>query len=113
MQKILKVIITIALFIISLLVQLFIFNNMNLLGVKPNILLISIIVVGLYTNMYASTIYAFILGIIVDLIFGSSGMFTISYTIIGMIIGFVGDDYMKENYLSIIILTALSVVILK
>ena len=40
MQKILKVIITIALFIISLLVQLFIFNNMNLLGVKPNILLI-------------------------------------------------------------------------
>ena len=111
MQKILKVIITIALFIISLLVQLFIFNNINLLGVKPNILLISIIVVGLYTNMYASTIYAFILGIIVDLIFGSSGMFTISYTIIGMIIGFVGDDYMKENYLSIIILTALSVVI--
>lgn len=109
MQKILKVIVTIILFIISLSIQLFIFNNMSLFGVKPNILLISIIVVSLYTNIYSSTIYSFILGFIVDLLFGGSGMFTISYTAIGMILGFVGENYMKENYLSIVILTAISV----
>lgn len=109
MQKILKVIVTIILFIISLSIQLFIFNNMSLFGVKPNILLISIIVVSLYTNIYSSTIYSFILGFIVDLLFGGLGMFTISYTAIGMILGFVGENYMKENYLSIVILTAISV----
>ena len=41
--------------------------------------------------------------------FGGSGMFTISYTAIGMLLGFINEDYMKENYFSIIILTTLSV----
>ena len=111
MEKILKVIVTIFLFIISLAIQLFLFDNMSLFGVKPNILLISIIVVSLYTNIYASTIYSFGLGFIVDLIFGGSGMFTISYTIIGMLLGLISEDYMKENYLSTIVLTALSVIV--
>ncbi len=80
MKNILKSICIILLFLISLIVQLFIFNNMELLGVKPNMLLISIIVVSLFTNIYSTTIYSFILGFIVDIIFGSTGMFTISYT---------------------------------
>ncbi|MGN1013708.1 MAG: rod shape-determining protein MreD [Clostridia bacterium] len=111
MEKILKVIVTIFLFVISLAIQLFLFDNMSLFGVKPNMLLISIIVVSLYTNIYASTIYSFSLGFIVDLIFGGSGMFTISYTIIGMLLGLISEDYMKENYLSTIVLTALSVIV--
>ena len=111
MEKILKVIVTIFLFIISLAIQLFLFDNMSLFGVKPNMLLISIIVVSLYTNIYASTIYSFGLGFIVDLIFGGSGMFTISYTIIGMLLGLISEDYMKENYLSTIVLTELSVIV--
>ena len=109
MKNILKSICIILLFLISLIVQLFIFNNMELLGVKPNMLLISIIVVSLFTNIYSTTIYSFILGFIVDIIFGSTGMFTISYTAIGMLLGFIGENYMKENYLSIVLLTILSV----
>ena len=111
MEKILKVIVTIFLFIISLAIQLFLFDNMSLFGVKPNMLLISIIVVSLYTTIYASTIHSFGLGFIVDFIFGGSGMFTISYTIIGMLLGLISEDYMKENYLSTIVLTALSVIV--
>ena len=109
MKNILKSICIILLFIVSLIVQLFVFNNMELLGVKPNMLLISIIVVSLFTNIYSTTIYSFILGFIVDIIFGSTGMFTISYTAIGMLLGFIGENYMKENYLSIVLLTILSV----
>ena len=109
MQRVLKIIVTILLFIISLSIQLFIFNNMSLFGVKPNMLLISIIVVSLYTSIYSCTIYSFFLGLIIDLMFGGSGMFTISYTAIGMLLGFINEDYMKENYFSIIILTTLSV----
>ncbi len=109
MEKVLKVVFTIVLFVISLAIQLFLFNNMNLFGVKPNLLLISVIVVSLNTSIYSSTIYSFVIGIIMDLLFGSNGVFTISYVSVGMLIGFVSEDYMKENYLSIIILTALSV----
>ena len=111
MKRVLKAFCAIILFIISLTIQLFIFNNMSLFGVKPNMLLISIIVVSLYTNLYSTTIYSFILGFIVDLIFGSTGMFTISYTAIGMLLGFINNNYIKENYFSIIILTILSVML--
>ena len=93
----------------SLFIQLFIFNNMELFGVKPNLILICVIVVGLYTNIYSSTIFSFLVGIIVDLLFGSGGMFIISYTAIGMLLGYISGDYMKENYLSIILITAISV----
>ena len=109
MKNILKTFYILILFIFSLVIQLFVFNNINLFGVKPNILFISCIVMGLYTNIYLSTIYSFTLGVVVDLLFGSLGMFTISYTAVGMLIGFVGQNYIKENYVSILILTAISV----
>lgn len=109
MEKAVSVIFTIILFFLSIFLQLFFFNNLNLFGVKPNFLLISTIVVSLYTNIYAGTIYSFILGVVADLIFGSNGMFTISYVIIGMLLGFFNENYMKENYLSIIIITIISV----
>ena len=43
------------------------------------------------------------------MLFGSGGMFIISYTAIGMLLGYISGDYMKENYLSIILITAISV----
>ena len=86
MKNFLKGLCIIILFIIALFIQLFIFNNMELFGVKPNLILICVIVVGLYTNIYSSTIFSFLVGIIVDLLFGSGGMFIISYTAIGMLL---------------------------
>lgn len=109
MQKVLKVIVTILLFIISLLIQLFIFNNMSLFGVKPNMLLISIIVVSLYNNIYFGTVYSFLLGFTVDLLYGGTGVYTLSYTVIGMLLGLIGENYMRENYVSTVILTIFSV----
>ena len=111
MKRVLKAICTMLLFVFSLLVQLFLFNNMSLFGVKPNMLLISVIVVSLYTSIYSTTIYSFIVGAIADLIFGGMGMFTVSYTAIGMLLGYVNGNYMKENYVSIILLTIISVVL--
>lgn len=111
MKRVLKAICTMLLFVFSLLVQLFLFNNMSLFGVKPNMLLISVIVVSLYTSIYSTTIYSFIVGVIADLIFGGMGMFTVSYTAIGMLLGYVNGNYMKENYVSIILLTIISVVL--
>lgn len=109
MKKTFNVIFTIVIFFLSFLLQLFLFNKFSLFGVKPNFLLISVIVVSLYTNIYAGTIYSFLLGVVADIIFGSNGMFTISYVITSMLLGFFNENYMKENYLSIIVITVISV----
>ncbi len=109
MEKVIKSIFVVILFVITLILQLFLFDNFSLFGVKPNMIIISVILVALNSSIYFSTTYSFVLGIIVDLLFGTSGMFTISYTVLGMILGFVNDDYMKGNYFTLIILTAISV----
>lgn len=109
MEKVLKFGTIFLVFVLSIILQLFVFNNVSLFGVKPNMILISVIVVSAITNIYSSTIYSFILGVFMDLLFGGTGMFTISYTVIGMLLGFVGEDYMKGNYISLIILSVISV----
>jgi len=112
MEKMLRALSGIILFSVSLVVQLFWFDNINLFGVKPNIILISVVVISLYNGIYAGTIYSFISGVIMDLIFGSStGMFTISYTAIGMTLGYMSNKYIRDNYISVILLTSLSVAI--
>ena len=111
MERAKKIIISVILLIISLFMQLFVIDNMSLLGVKPNLFLISIIVISLNTDIYISTVYSFIIEVILDLLFGAGGLFTISYVVIAMILGVVKEDYMSENLFSISILTSLSVTI--
>ena len=110
MEKVLKIIFSTVIVVLSFVLQLLVIDNMNLFGVRPNLFLISIIVVCLNTDIYISTFFSFIIGVIVDMLFGAGGLFTISYTIIGMLLGFVNEDYMKENLLSISILTGISTI---
>lgn len=109
MKNIVKTILAIILFIASVIIQIFIFNDFNLFGVKPNMILISIIVVSMFTNIYACSFFAFLIGFVSDLLFGTNGLYTISYSIIGMMLGYVSDNYMKGNVLSAVILTVGSV----
>ena len=109
MKNIIKTILAIILFIASVIIQIFIFNDFNLFGVKPNMILISIIVVSMFTNIYACSFFLFLIGFVSDLLFGTNGLYTISYSIIGMMLGYVSDNYMKGNVLSAVILTVGSV----
>lgn len=86
--------------------QLFVVDTKTLFGVKPNLILITVIVVSLWYGVYTGTIFAFIIGVITDFVFGSTtGMFTIAYTITGAITGIINTNYRKENKLSLIYVT--------
>lgn len=113
MKNVIKTIITILLFVISLLLQLFVFDDITIFGFKPNMLLISVIIVGMYTNIYSTAIYSLLLGFVTDLLFGVSGFYTIVYSILGVTIGYVSDSYMKDNIFSAIILTAGGITVLE
>ena len=111
MKNIVKTIMVILIFIISVLLQVFVINKTSLFDVKPNMLLVSIILVSMFTNIYSCSIYSFILGFVADLVFGTSGIYTLSYSIIGALLGFVSDHYMKGNILSEILMTIGSVTV--
>lgn len=112
MKNTLKTIYIFCIIVAIYLLQLFIINNHTLFGTKPNLILISVIVVSLWFGLYKGSIFSFLIGLLTDILFGNSfGIFTISYTVTGMVIGYLNYNYRKENKLSLVYVTLISVVI--
>ncbi|MDD3304260.1 MAG: rod shape-determining protein MreD [Clostridia bacterium] len=108
-KKLLTFVYILILITIIFIFQMFIINNRTLFGVKPNLILISTIIVSLWYGLYAGTFYSFVIGLITDLLFGNTfGLFTVSYTMIGAVIGYLNTTYRKENKVSLIYLTILA-----
>lgn len=111
-KKILTVLYIVLFILLIYVFQVFIIDNRDLFGVKPNLILISVIVVSLWYGLYTGTAFAFVIGICTDLIFGNTmGLFTISYTLTGAFTGLINDNYRKENKMSLVYVTLISTAI--
>lgn len=110
MEKVLKRLIIVVIYIASLLLQLFVLNKISIFGISPNIILIFVIVISMYLDIYEVAFYSFATGVIMDLLFGTGGIYTICYTLCGMLLSFLGDNYMKGNYLTTMVFTIIGVV---
>lgn len=86
--------------------QVYVIDSRELFGIKPNIVLISVIVMSLWYGLYAGSIYGLIIGIITDILFGNTyGIYTMSYTAVGSVIGYLNYNYRKESKASLSYLT--------
>lgn len=112
MKKTLTIVYLLLFILIIFVFQMFIIDERELFGVKPNLILISVIVVSLWFGLYTGSIYSVIIGIITDMLFGNSiGLFTIGYAITGVIIGFFNYNYRKENKIALLYLTFIATAI--
>lgn len=102
MKKFLTYLFIVLLVIALYIIQIFVIDKGSLFGLKPNLLLISVVTISLWYGLYAGSIYSLIIGIITDLIFGSNGQFTLCYSITGCIIGFLNYNYRKENKVALL-----------
>lgn len=112
MKKTLTIVYLLLFILIIFVFQMFIIDERELFGVKPNLILISVIVVSLWFGLYTGSIYSVIIGIITDMLFGNNiGLFTIGYAITGVIIGFFNYNYRKENKIALLYLTFIATAI--
>ncbi|MEG0873250.1 MAG: rod shape-determining protein MreD [Clostridia bacterium] len=109
LKKILTVIYIVVLLMFVYFFQIFVIDTRTLFGVKPNLILISTIVVSLWYGIYTGTFYGFAIGLVTDMMFGNTfGMFTITYTLTGMLIGALNYNYRKENKMSLVYVTLIA-----
>lgn len=102
-KNILTIVYILSFILIVYLLQLYVINPRELFGVKPNLILILVIVISLWYGLYVGGISSLILGIFTDIVFGSNiGIFTISYTIVGCLIGLLNSNYRKESKMSLV-----------
>lgn len=112
MKKALTIVYLLLFILIIFVFQMFIIDERELFGVKPNLILISVIVVSLWFGLYTGSIYSVIIGIVTDMLFGNNiGLFTIGYAITGVIIGFFNYNYRKENKIALLYLTFIATAI--
>lgn len=92
------------------LLQIYVIGDKTLFSVKPNLILISVLVVSLWYGLYAGTVYSFLIGLFTDMLYSSNiGMFTIAYTIAGMVVGLLHYYNQRESKISVIYATFICV----
>ena len=103
-----KVIINIILIITTFLIyylQSNFFNWFNIAGIMPNLFIILILFIGLFTSRTVGTIYGVIVGIVLDLIIGTKvGINALGLGLIGFLSGTFDKNFSKDSRMTIMIM---------
>lgn len=98
MKKVYASLLLILLFILIFTVQITILNKIKLFGITPNLILVTVVMVALWYNIYVSSIFALLSGIITDILFSFSiGKSLVIYLVIAILINTISKIYRKES----------------
>lgn len=110
-----KVAICIGLIIVFFLVyflQVNIFSTFTIAGISPNLFVIYILFIGLFSNQILGISFGIIVGLILDLLYGKTvGVSAVMFCIIGYLGSYFDKNFSKENKLTIIFMVAGSTLI--
>lgn len=89
-----------------------IFSYLTIAGVKPNLLVIYILCIGLFANAYVGLGMGVFFGLLLDLLFGKVvGISAILFCIIGYLGSYFDKNFSKENKITIILMVIGSTII--
>lgn len=109
MSKIFKYIKPPVIILTAILMQIAAANNFEIFGVTPNVILVTVVIISMWSNMYASVGYALILGIGADFLFHFDiGQSFISYLVIAIVISYISKKYRKDSKAAIVYITIMS-----
>ena len=92
-------------FIILYFIQTDFFSWFTIAGISPNIFIIFILFLGLFTNGAFSTIMAIITGITLDLVIGKAlGVTAIMFCLVAIIAGYFDKNFSKESKMTIMVM---------
>lgn len=105
MRKVIVNIILILVFLIIYLLQVNVFNYVQIAGVKPNPFIIYILYIGLFTGRKMGLSYGIIFGIILDLLIGRKvGVTAIMLGLVGILAGVFEKNFSKDSRITIMIM---------
>lgn len=107
MKKFLIIVSLILTFFLIYFLQINIFNNLTIAGIRPNLFVIFVLFVGLFVNSSVGIVMGVFVGIVLDLMYGKSiGISAVMYCIIGYLGTYFDKNFSKENKFTIILMCA-------
>ena len=111
MKKILINIILIITFLIIYFLHSNLFNWFKIAGIMPNLFVIFVLFIALYTNKAMGITYGIILGLLLDLFIGKKvGITAIMLGLVGIIGTIFDKNFSKENRMTLIIMVVVSTI---
>lgn len=105
MKKTLTIILLIIIFLIIYLLQSNLFSWFNLAGIKPNLFVIFVLIIGLFSGRSMGATFGIILGIMLDFFIGKSvGISGIMLGAIGFLGGVLDKNFSKDSRFTMIIM---------
>ena len=96
-------------FIIIYLLQANLFGWFNLAGVKPNLFIIFILTISLFSSKEIGTIFGIFFGLVLDFLIGKSiGICSIMFGAIGIMGGYLGKNFSKDSRITMIMMIAVA-----
>lgn len=93
--------------LLSYILQATLFDFIQIYGIKPNLLIVTIIAFALIRGKEEGAIYGLMSGLLFDIMAGKAiGLFAILGMYLGIIIGMLNKNIYKENYLIPALITA-------
>ena len=109
MKKVLITILFIIIFLIVYLLQSNLFSWFNLAGIRPNLFVIFILMIGLFAGESRGIIWGILFGITLDLFIGKSvGISGIMLGLIGFIGGYLDKNFSKDSRFTMMIMIIIS-----
>lgn len=105
MKKIIINIILVLAFLVLYFLQSNLFTWFKIAGIMPNMFVILVLFIGLYSNKYMGVTYGIIFGLLLDLFIGKKiGITAIMLGIVGAIGTIFDKNFSKENRITIIVM---------
>ena len=95
-NKVLIVVSSVVYIFFMYLIQLYLIDNNDIFGVKPNIILVTCTVFTLIFGIYKGTVFSFGIGYITDLLFTQKPIFIVIYTLCALIVSLL-ENYTKND----------------
>lgn len=112
MKKVVINIVLIIVFIILYLLTINFFSWFKIAGVMPNLFVIFVLFIGLYTTRINGAVYGVILGLLLDLFIGKNiGISAIMLGMVGAIAGTFDKNFSKESRITIILMVLILTII--
>lgn len=109
MKKTVTTIIMIITFLIVYFLQANLFSWFNLAGIKPNLFVVSVLIIGLFAGESRGVMLGILFGISLDLFIGKSiGISGIMLGIVGFLGGFLDKNFSKDSRFTMIIMIIIS-----
>ena len=90
------------------------FNWFNIAGVMPNVFIIFVLFIGLFTNKTVGTVYGVVIGLILDLLFSQKiGIQAVTLGLVGFLAAIFDKNFSKDSRMTIMLMVLGSTVIVE